>query len=164
MDPYEVIQIRVGDYKIGIIGMRGIFQEMAEAYAEKPDEEVRAELLKRLSVKNYVSNPVLFGEAFLREFKKFLGKPVDEAPVQEIRIRILGPGCMQCTDLEKMVLGILSEMNLAADVEHVRDLEEIRKYRVLSMPGLVINDTLLCAGRVPPRDAIKSWLSRYIKP
>ncbi len=55
---------------------------MAEEYVEKPEDEVGSELLKRLSRKNYIPHHARekHGKAFLREFKKSLGKPVMGTP------------------------------------------------------------------------------------
>ncbi len=55
---------------------------MTEEYVERPEDEVGSELLKRLSRKNYIPHHARekHGKAFLREFKKSLGKPVTGTP------------------------------------------------------------------------------------
>jgi len=161
MDNYEYKQIKVGKHKIGIIGLTTVLTEMAEEYAQKSDDTVMTELLKRLSPKNYIAkqSEELYGKAFLREFKKFIGKPFDEKESDEgITIKILGPGCSRCENMEKEVIEVLTDMNLAADVEHVRDIKEIGKYGVMSMPGLVINGKVVSVGIVPQKAKIKDWL------
>ncbi len=161
MDNYEYTQIKVGKHKIGIIGLNTVLTEMAEEYAQKPDDIVTNELLKRLSKKNYIATQTqeLYGKAFLREFKKFIGKPFEEKESYEgITIKILGPGCSRCENMEKEVIEVLAEMNLAADVEHVRDIKEIGKYGVMGMPGLVINGKVVSVGSVPSKIKIKDWL------
>ena len=40
MSQDDVIQIRVGDSLVGIIGLKLIMQDMAEEYGEKTDREV----------------------------------------------------------------------------------------------------------------------------
>jgi small redox-active disulfide protein 2 len=159
MSQEEITQIMVGKHRSGIIGLKAVLEKMSETYADKPDNEVRAELLRRLGVRNYISNSVIYGEAFLREFKKFIGKPVSEIAPDGIRIRILGLGCNQCETLYKDVISVLEEMKLQADVEHVKDIREIGKYGVMGMPGLVINDKVVSVGSVPPKSKIKSWLT-----
>jgi hypothetical protein len=52
MTKEDVIQIRVEDYAVGIIGLNAALQDMATAYAEKSDQEVADELVNRLSKKN----------------------------------------------------------------------------------------------------------------
>ena len=160
----EITQIMVGRHRTGIIGLKAVLEEISEAYADKPDDEVQAELLRRLGVKNYISNPAIYGEAFLREFKKFIGKPVSESIPEGIRIRILGLGCNQCETLMKDVITVLEEMKLQADVEHVKDIREIGRFGVMGMPGLVIDDKVVSVGSVPPKSKIKFWLTECIKP
>jgi len=98
MTDADVSQVRVGEFTTGIIGLKSVLQEMAGEWAEKPDAQVAAELVERLSVKNYFSESakVLYGLAFLREFKKFLGKPYEDAGPGQLEIKILGPGCATC--------------------------------------------------------------------
>jgi small redox-active disulfide protein 2 len=78
-------------------------------------------------------------------------------------VRVLGPGCVNCQKLERETLAVLSELNLAADFEHIRDILEIARYRVLGIPALVINGQVKCAGRVPGREQIKTWLLEGMK-
>jgi hypothetical protein len=65
-----------------------------------------------------------------------------EGPV----IKILGPGCPNCHRLEQLVLEVLSELRLAVEVEHVRDLGQIAAHGVFGTPALIINNDDL-AGR-----------------
>jgi small redox-active disulfide protein 2 len=157
----DVMQIKVDKHRVGIIGMRSVMEGMAEGYTERSEDKVQTELLKRLSKKNYIPNQAResYAKSFLREFKKFLGKPYDEEVSEGLEIRILGPGCAQCATLEQEVMAVMAEMNLAADIEHVRDMSEIRRYGVMATPALVINGKVKCAGRVPGRATIKEWLN-----
>src|SRR5512136_2470073 len=139
-DP-DVSQVRVGEFTAGIIGLKSVFQDMAVEWAEKPDALVAAELVERLSVKNYIaeSAKVSYGMAFLREFKKFTGKPYKEEISEQLEIKILGPGCANCDRLEREVMEAVSELDLPAGIDHVRDIREIGKYGVLGSPALIIN-------------------------
>ena len=53
---------------------------------------------------------------------------------------------------------VLSEMSLTADLEHVRDVEEIAKYNVKGTPALIINGKVICSGRIPSKNIIRKWL------
>ena len=160
MSQEDVIQIRVGNSPVGIMGLKRTMEEMAEDYAERPDDEAEAELLKRLSKKNYIPNRAKenYAKAFLREFKKFLGKPYEEEVSGGVEIKVLGQGCVQCDKLERDLMEVMAELNLAADLEHVRDIKEIGKYGVMGMPALLINDKVMSVGRVPPKAKLKEWL------
>lgn len=161
MSQNDIIQIKVDKHSVGIMGLYDVMEEMSGDYADRSDEAVETELLSRLSKKNYIPKNAKdgYGKAFLREFKKFIGKPYDEDAPDGLEIKILGPGCSQCDRLVQEVMAVLSEMNLLADVEHVRDIKEIGNYGVLGMPGLIINGKVMAVGKVPPKEKMKKWLS-----
>jgi small redox-active disulfide protein 2 len=75
-----------------------------------------------------------------------------------LEIKVLGPGCPQCNRLEKELLEVMAEMNLAADVEHLTNIKEIGRYGVMGTPALVVNGKVRSVGSVPPRNKIIGWL------
>lgn len=75
-----------------------------------------------------------------------------------MKIRILGPGCPRCEEVEKRAINVLAEMNVAADVQKVTDIKKIMGYNILATPGLVINDKVKCSGRIPSKEEIKKWI------
>jgi len=123
----DVTRIRVNQQPIGIIGLKHVMEEMAEEYSDKPDHEVEAELVKRVSMTNYVPEPAreAYGEALLREFNRFLGRPYEDDASEGLEIKVLGPGCARCDKLETEIMGVLNEMDISADVEHIKDLKEM---------------------------------------
>jgi small redox-active disulfide protein 2 len=164
MSKDDVKQIKVGSHTTGIIGLKNVIEEVAKEFAEKLDEEIQAELLKRLSKKNYISDRTResYGKAFLREFNIFLGKPYDEDDSEGLEIKVLGPGCAQCDRLEMELMEIMTEMNLPADLEHITDIKEIGKYGVMGMPALIVNGKVMCTGKVPTKRKLKEWLSEIV--
>ena len=48
-------------------------------------------------------------------------------------------------------------------IQKVTSVEEIMKYPILYTPGLVINEKLVSAGRVPPVEEIKGWLNQALQ-
>jgi hypothetical protein len=160
MSQEDVVQIKVDRHAVGIMGMKTAMEAMAKEYADKPDDEAGSELLKRLSKKNYIPNRVKenYAKAFLREFKKFLGKPYEQEVSGGVEIKVLGQGCVQCDRLERDLMEVMAEIDLAADLEHVREIKEIGKYGVMGMPTLIINGKVKSVGRVPPRAKLKEWL------
>ncbi|NVM27045.1 MAG: thioredoxin family protein [Desulfobacterales bacterium] len=73
-------------------------------------------------------------------------------------IKVLGPGCTQCDRLERELMEVMAEMNLATDIEHVTDINEMRGYGVMGTPALIVNGKVMSVGRVPPRKKITEWL------
>ncbi|KPK72999.1 hypothetical protein AMJ87_03190 [candidate division WOR_3 bacterium SM23_60] len=80
-----------------------------------------------------------------------------------MEIRVLGQGCPRCEEVAKRTLNLLAELNIAADFQKVTDLKAIAQYNIIATPGLVINGTVKCAGRIPSTQEIKKWLEEEIK-
>lgn len=154
------MQIIVKGNPVGIMGLKAAMEEMADKFAEVPDEEAERELLRRLCGMNYIPDSVKqeYGEAFVREFKKFLGKPFEEESPERIQIKILGPGCANCDRLEQELMQVMSETRIIADMEHVRDIKEIGRYGVMGTPALIINGQVKSVGRIPPKSKLMEWL------
>jgi small redox-active disulfide protein 2 len=160
MSQDDIIQIRVGGSPVGIRGLKIVLEDMAEEYGDRPDREVVEELLNRLCKKNYIPEKVKenYGKAFLREFKKFLGKPFEDETPEGIQIKVLGPGCVQCDRLEQELMQVMAETGIMAEIEHVRDIKEIGRYGVMGTPALLINGKIKSVGKVPPKNKLTEWL------
>lgn len=160
MTKEDVVQIRVEDYTVGIMGLHGALAEMAISHAEKSDPEVADELLNRLSKKNYIPGKTRksYKKAFLREFKKHLGRPYEETVSSGIDIKVLGPGCPQCDRMEQELMAVVDQLRLKANIDHVRDLKEIGKSGVMGTPALLINGQVKSVGKVPLRSKLIDWL------
>jgi len=75
-----------------------------------------------------------------------------------MEIKILGPGCVRCKTLEKEVINILAELDIAADVSKVEDIVKIMEYGIMHTPGLVINGKVVMSGRIPSPSEMKEIL------
>lgn len=76
-----------------------------------------------------------------------------------MEIKVLGTGCARCKQLEKEVINALAELDVAADVEAVKDVKRIMSYNIMSTPALVINGKVKVAGRVPRPDELKKMIA-----
>ena len=68
-----------------------------------------------------------------------------------MNIKILGPGCSRCHQLGQAVRDVVSELAIDAAVEEVKDVQKMAKYHIVATPGLVINEELVCSGKVPSK-------------
>jgi small redox-active disulfide protein 2 len=76
-----------------------------------------------------------------------------------MNIKILGPGCINCITLEKRTREAMQELGIVAEIEKLTDMRQIMQYPILSTPGLVINEKLVCSGRVSSKDEIKAFIA-----
>lgn len=79
-----------------------------------------------------------------------------------LSIKVLGPGCAKCYALERVAAAGLQALlrerpDLEATLQHIEDYNEIQKYPILFTPGLVVNENLVCAGRIPKKEEIIQW-------
>lgn len=66
-----------------------------------------------------------------------------------MQVKILGPGCKNCRNLEQRTRDALSDLGVDAEIAEVSDYGDIAGYGVMKTPGLVIDDEVVVAGRVP---------------
>ncbi|MCI0518999.1 MAG: thioredoxin family protein [Chloroflexi bacterium] len=76
-----------------------------------------------------------------------------------ITIKILGSGCANCKRVEQIACKVAQDMALQAEVVKVTDYNEIMSYPILSTPGLVVNEKLVCSGRIPAPGEVSTWLA-----
>ncbi|MBV2193204.1 MAG: TM0996/MTH895 family glutaredoxin-like protein [Azonexus sp.] len=74
-------------------------------------------------------------------------------------IKILGTGCAKCNRLEQLTREAAAELGIAADFEHVIQMEQIMAYPIMTTPALVVDEQVKCSGRIPSKDELRSWLS-----
>jgi len=157
----EITQIKVGRHRMGIVGLKSVLEEVSREFDGRSDDAVNAELIRRLSKFNYIAEKGQkdYEEAFLREFKKFVGQPYEKAKTEGLEIKVLGGGCPCCDDLAQDLMAVMTEMNLAADIAHVNDPAEIGNYNVTGTPALVINGKVKAVGTMPKKAQLKALLA-----
>ncbi len=76
-----------------------------------------------------------------------------------LTIKVLGPGCENCKKVESVARKALMMLGAEANVIKVTDFAEIHKYPILATPGLVVNEKVVCAGRIPNEAEVTTWLA-----
>jgi small redox-active disulfide protein 2 len=74
-------------------------------------------------------------------------------------IKILGPGCKNCENLEQRTREAVDRLGLDATIEKVTDYGEIAGYGVMKTPGLVVDEKVVVSGHVPTTTAIAELLT-----
>jgi small redox-active disulfide protein 2 len=75
-----------------------------------------------------------------------------------LNIKVLGPGCQNCQNLASLTTQAVDSLGIEAKIEKVTDHAEIMKYKVLATPGLVINEKVFSAGRIPSESEITTFI------
>lgn len=73
-------------------------------------------------------------------------------------IKVLGTGCANCRNLEKMVRTAVENLNLDAKVEKEEDIMKIISYGVRRTPALVVDEKVVLWGRVPTEKELEELI------
>ena len=79
-----------------------------------------------------------------------------------MKIKVLGPGCMNCKTLADRALEAVQQLGIDATIEKVEDIHLIASYGILRTPGLVIDDHVVSHGMVPRVEDIKAHILKQL--
>lgn len=154
-------QIRIGRATVGLVG----FDIAVNRLLADPDLD-HAEAVERLyeevARQNYIPAGMEdeYREALGREFDRLKGGRENEDG--DLVIRVLGPGCVSCNNLQSVVIEAMSRMGIAADVFQVHDPDEIGRFGITRTPALLINGQVKCSGRLPTSSQVEEWLREAV--
>jgi len=73
-------------------------------------------------------------------------------------IKVLGPGCTNCLNLEKLCREVISENSVEAEIEKITDFKDIMAHGILSTPGLIIDGKTVSSGKLPTKSTLAHWI------
>lgn len=76
-----------------------------------------------------------------------------------MNVKILGPGCPRCENLERKVRNLVEEHQLNVEVEKVTDIDAMISYGMMMSPGLVVDGELKSSGTVPKDKQLLAWFT-----
>jgi len=76
-----------------------------------------------------------------------------------MKIEILGMGCPKCRQLTANAEAAVKELNVQAEIAKVADINKITDYGVMMTPALVVDGTVVSAGKLLSKDEIKKIIA-----
>lgn len=76
-------------------------------------------------------------------------------------IKILGSGCANCSNLEKVTREAVADLGIDATFEKVTNYAEMMTYNVMRTPALVVDEKVVLSGRVPTAGQVKEILAAF---
>jgi small redox-active disulfide protein 2 len=80
-----------------------------------------------------------------------------------LTVKILGSGCANCKKVEEIARRVVGMLSVEANVVKVTDYGQITQYPILATPGLVINEKVVCSGRIPSEAEVTTWLATALE-
>ena len=75
-----------------------------------------------------------------------------------LKIKVIGSGCPTYQKLADMCKQVIEGNSLKADIEKVTDINKFAELGIFMTPGLIINDKLKSAGKLPTPSALEHWI------
>jgi len=76
-----------------------------------------------------------------------------------MEIKVLGVGCPKCKRLEQIARQAASEAGVEATWTKVTQIKDIMAYPITGTPALVIDEQVVCSGRIPQKQEVITWLT-----
>ena len=79
-----------------------------------------------------------------------------------MKIKVLGTGCAKCHQVERTTREVIQELGIDATIEEVKEMSRILEYPILTTPGLVVDEEVVCSGRVPTKAEVTKFITNAL--
>ena len=148
MDAATSRTIRIGTTNIGLIGLDLAINTAAANNLS--EAEAMDFLYQAVQKKNYIP-PGMEEKYKIALFKEYAKHLRNETGVDEGLV------------IQDLVIEVLAEMNIGADIEQIHDPDEIGRAGVLLNPALMINGRLKSSGLLPTRAQVEEWIRELVR-
>jgi small redox-active disulfide protein 2 len=77
-----------------------------------------------------------------------------------MEIKVLGPGCANCSKMEELAKIAVKELGVDAKIEKITDIGQIAMHGILSTPGLIVNGKIKHSGKpLPNLEKVKELIT-----
>lgn len=76
-----------------------------------------------------------------------------------MKIKVLGNCCANCQNTATLIEQVARANGVKIELSKVADMQDIMRYGVMSVPGVVIDGKVVHAGGMPSRDKVEQWLA-----
>lgn len=155
-------KINIDGQEIGISNLDETLTEIRDLQLGS-EHEIAAALLAKIKQHNYIPPGIeaAYRQALLEEYKVLTGQ-LKERQTANDTIRVFGPGCVKCEQLDRMVKEILIQHNLKLDYQYVKDIKEMSAQGIGITPAMTINGKLLVSGRVPKKAQVERLILKSL--
>jgi len=79
-----------------------------------------------------------------------------------LTIKVIGPGCERCKELERMCFNVCAENDIDADIQKISDMVKIASLGIMATPALIINEKLYVSGKLPTKNTLVHWIKENV--
>lgn len=76
-------------------------------------------------------------------------------------IKVLGAGCKLCHQQYENAKQATANIGLSIEVEYITDMQKVMEYGVMSMPVIVVNETVVSQGKVLKTEEVEKLISGF---
>ena len=79
-----------------------------------------------------------------------------------LNVKILASGCANCKKLEAVASDAAAQLGIEAEFVKVTDVGQMLAYDFLATPALVIDEKVVCSGKIPAVSDVQGWMKAVL--